>query len=279
MKNCSITILSDNIADENLESEHGFSLLLKTPNGSLLFDAGQDQVLFANAKKLNIDLSQINKFVLSHGHYDHCGGIAELLRITPELDIFMHPGATVKRYSCHPDKPVKDISMPDEIRESLAIHTLVHLIDSPYEILPKVWSTGEVPRNSAFEDTGGPFFLNVERQIADPIIDDLSLYIETPTGLVIVLGCCHSGLVNTVEHIQKVSGINTIKGIIGGMHLLHASEKRVERTCEKLSQWSPEFIIPCHCTGEAPAEIMRSRLGKKLKPGHAGLTVNFSMNW
>ena len=278
MKNCSITILSDNIADSNLESEHGFSLLLQTPNGSLLFDAGQDRVLFHNAQKLDIDLRRIDKFVLSHGHYDHCGGIAELLRINPALKVFMHPGATVKRYSCHPDKPVKEISMPEDIRKKLALHPAVFPITAPVEILAKVWATGEVPRRKSFEDTGGPFFLDVEKETPDPIIDDLSLWVETPSGLVILLGCCHSGLVNTVEHIQKVSGANKIAGIIGGMHLLHASAERIEKTCKKLAQWRPEFIMPCHCTGEVPTKIMHSRLGDRVTQGYAGMNMSFLLN-
>jgi 7,8-dihydropterin-6-yl-methyl-4-(beta-D-ribofuranosyl)aminobenzene 5'-phosphate synthase len=274
-ENISITIMVDNLSDSGLNTEHGLALLIQANGHSIVFDTGQGTALFANADAMNVDLKRPEMLVLSHGHYDHTGGIPELLRINPGIRIFNHPEAMVKRYSSHPDKPVKDISMPDAAVAALDNHprNLLRHITAPLEIFTGVWLTGEIPRIAPFEDVGGPFFLDNKGQFQDSIIDDMALWIETPVGLVIVLGCCHSGLVNTVEYIRKLSNGRRVHGIIGGMHLLHASNERLEKTCEKLQEWSPDFIIPCHCTGEAAVAFMISRLGKRVKPGSAGTTV------
>lgn len=274
-KNVSITIMADNLSDSGLNTEHGLALLIQANGYSIVFDTGQGTALFANADAMNVDLKRPEMLVLSHGHYDHTGGIPELLRINPGIRIFNHPEAMVKRYSCHPDKPVKDISMPDAAAAALDNHprNLLRHITSPLEILTGVWLTGEIPRIAPFEDVGGPFFLDNKGQFQDSIIDDMALWIETAAGLVIVLGCCHSGLVNTVEYIRELRGGSRVRGIIGGMHLLHTSSERLEQTCKKLQEWSPDFIIPCHCTGETAITAMISLLGERVKTGKAGMVL------
>lgn len=152
---------------------------------------------------------------------------------------------------------------------------LVKHVVAPLEIFKNVRLTGEIPRITSFEDVGGPFFLDAEGKQPDQIIDDMTLWITTSTGLVIILGCCHSGLVNTVEYIRKLCGDMRVRGIIGGMHLLNASNERLEKTCEKLLEWSPDFIMPCHCTGENAMAVMAARLGSRLMTGQAGMKLRF----
>ncbi len=275
-KCASITVLADNLAKEGLAAEHGLSFLIRMFGHSVLCDTGQGGTLFANAKALGVDLTQPELLVLSHGHYDHTGGLPELLRINPGLTVCCHPGIAMRHLCLHPGQPVKDISMPGPAQQALASLPAIQrrMTDRPLELLPGMFVTGEIPRQTSFEDTGGPFFLDPQGRVPDPIRDDLSVWIETPAGLVIVLGCCHSGLVNTVEFIRAASRIDRIRGIIGGMHLLHASEERLERTCEKLKEWSPEFVIPCHCTGEEAVAFMQSRVGACVRPGFAGMTFS-----
>jgi len=271
-----ITILVDNQAKDGLAAEHGFSILIRMSGRSVLCDTGQGGTLFANAEALGVDLTRPELLVLSHGHYDHTGGLPELLRINSGLKVCCHPGVSVQRFSLHAGQPVKDISMPDPARQALASLPAARrrMTGQPFELLPGLFATGEIPRRTPFEDTGGPFFLDPRGDAPDPIRDDLSVWIETPAGLVIVLGCCHSGLVNTVEYIRGVSRTGRVRGIVGGMHLLHAREERLEKTCEKLKEWSPEFVIPCHCTGEGAVAFMRSRVGECVRPGFAGMTFS-----
>jgi len=273
----SITVLIDNQVLDGLQAEHGLSFFIETTAGNIIFDAGQGGVLSDNAEFLNIDLLQSEFLVLSHGHYDHSGGVGDLLNLNPALKLFMHPDAMQKRYSCHHDCPVKDISMPEEVCRKIVGHPLVIPVTGPREIVPGIWLSGEIPRKTDFEDVGGPFFLDPESHTADPIIDDLSLYIETASGLVVVPGCCHSGIVNTVKYIREISGIEKVKGIIGGMHLLHASEARLTRTCEEIAEWNPDFVIPCHCSGDGAVKAMRERLREVVQQGYAGLVIRIPL--
>jgi 7,8-dihydropterin-6-yl-methyl-4-(beta-D-ribofuranosyl)aminobenzene 5'-phosphate synthase len=275
-ENISITIMDDNLSDCGLSTEHGLALLIQVNGHSIVFDTGQGTALMANADAMQINLALPEFLVMSHGHYDHTGGIPGLLRVNPDIKMFYHQAATVKRYSIHPGKLPRDIAMPDVVVAALDSHpgSLRRHVVNPVEICTGAWLTGEIPRITPFEDTGGPFFLDAEGKFPDQIIDDMALWIETATGLVIILGCCHSGLINTVEYIRKLSGGGRVRGIIGGMHLLHASAERLEKTCEKLQEWSPDFIIPCHCTGETAVAAMISKLAEHVKTGNAGMMLS-----
>lgn len=275
MNKAVIAIVADNVSDHGLTPEHGLSFLIQTECESIVFDIGQSETVFSNAAILGIDMAEPQMIVLSHGHYDHTGGIAELLRINPEMMVYYHPDATITRFSLHPGKPGKEISMPPTCRKALLHHPseLRHPGTEVRRIASGIGITGEIPRLTLFEDTGGPFFLDSIGNEPDRIRDDQALWLETPSGLVIVLGCCHSGLVNTVEYIRKTSRIQRVRGIIGGMHLLHASEARLAATAEKLREWAPEFIVPCHCTGDNAIDFMRSRLGGTVRTGYAGMKI------
>lgn len=270
-----ITVLVDNLAPEPLVPEYGFAALVASDAGEILFDTGQLDALVRNADVLGIDLKRPRMLVLSHGHYDHTGGLAELFKINPELTVFFHPGLSSGHYSCHPGKPVRNISMPEPSRRIFEAIPAARRRETiaPCELLPGIKITGEIPRLTAFEDPGGPFFCEFECCSADSIPDDLSLWIETPAGLVILAGCCHAGLVNTVETIRQASGIDRVRGIIGGLHLLNASPERLAATIAAIRAWKLEFLIPCHCTGENAVELMRAELGDIVQPGHADLSI------
>ena len=154
--------------------------------------------------------------------------------------------------------------MAEEVRQALcglpAERRIV--LDGPRYLRRGIGITGPVPRNSGFEDTGGPFYLGADKSQPDPITDDLSLWFETVDGLVILTGCCHSGLVNTVRHAQQVSGMTRIRGIIGGLHLLNASPERLDATLAFLHECAPDFLLPCHCTGAQVIERLQTEFGE-----------------
>jgi 7,8-dihydropterin-6-yl-methyl-4-(beta-D-ribofuranosyl)aminobenzene 5'-phosphate synthase len=148
------------------------------------------------------------------------------------------------------------------------------VLDVPRYLRPGIGITGPVPRNSTFEDTGGPFYLDPDKAQADPITDDLSLWFETSDGLVILTGCCHSGLVNTVRQAQRISGVTRIRGIIGGLHLLNAGPERLDATIAFLHECAPDFLLPCHCTGTQVIERLRSEFGDAVvRHGGAGEAI------
>ncbi len=272
-----ITLVVDNEAPPELVAEHGFAAWIDTGNECFLFDTGQGAALIPNAAALGIDLSRARALVLSHGHYDHSGAVRAFLDINPDAPVIYGHDATIGRFSCRPDEqPPRQIGMAEEVRQALcqlpAERRIV--LDVPRYLRPGIGITGPVPRNSTFEDTGGPFYLDPDKAQADPITDDLSLWFETSDGLVILTGCCHSGLVNTVRQAQRISGVTRIRGIIGGLHLLNAGPERLDATIAFLHECAPDFLLPCHCTGTQVIERLRSEFGDAVvRHGGAGEAI------
>ncbi|MDF7798658.1 MBL fold metallo-hydrolase [Pontiellaceae bacterium B1224] len=268
----SLEILVDNQATGGLVAEHGLSMLINVGGKKLLFDAGQNDALEQNTKALGVNLMHIDAFALSHGHYDHTGAVDFVLQENPEVAVYAHPKIFSQRFSIYPGKAPKEISMPAE--ERLIVGNLpdshLHWIREPKQITDNVWLTGPIPRFQTLEDTGGPFFIDPEGKIPDPIEDDMAMWIETPKGLLVVCGCCHSGLINTLNHIVAVSGQKRIWGIVGGLHLKNASKQRLETTANVLRTYNPELMVPCHCTGESAITYFKENLNSEIRTGYAG---------
>jgi 7,8-dihydropterin-6-yl-methyl-4-(beta-D-ribofuranosyl)aminobenzene 5'-phosphate synthase len=251
-KMVTLTVLIDNTAIEGLSSEHGLSFWIEYNNNRILFDTGQSDLVLQNAKKLNVDLARADAIVLSHGHYDHTGGLKAVLDETLDAMIYLHPNAPKVRYSCARGKAPRQVSMPLENCRALSGFVpkgKVIYTSEPLRIYPGVMVTGAIPRVMEYEDTGGTFYEDAEGTIADRITDDQALLIETPQGLVVILGCAHAGVVNTLRYAARLSGQNRIYAVIGGMHLLNASVERIERTIEVFGQYDVQKIGLAHCTG------------------------------
>lgn len=251
MAEIKITVLVDNRLESPLMAEHGFSLLLEGEGKRILFDTGQGEALFHNAELLGADLTGLDVVVLSHGHYDHGGNLAAVLSQNPEAVLVAHPNCTVPRYSIHEGAPVKSVALTGENRTAVVArdHRKVKWCFGPTEIIEGIWVTGEIPRKSSFEDTGGPFFLDSEGKRADLLPDDISLWIDNGDSLSVICGCCHSGIVNTLAYIKEVTG-KEIRSVTGGLHLLHADRIRMESTLAYLEKEKIRDVKPCHCSGD-----------------------------
>ncbi len=276
-KTVKITVLVDNEAPEGFAKEHGFSAWIETADGQrILFDTGQLGALLTNAEKLGIDLATADALVFSHGHYDHTGQLPAFLEQNKTAHIYSCPQLEIERYSCKIGTAPRFIGMPEasiKALESIS-QDRIHITSSPLYLTPGIAMTGPVPRSEAIEDTGGPFFLDDHRDTDDLITDDQSMWFETEKGLLILLGCCHAGLVNTVEYIKAMSGKDKIYGIIGGMHLVNADQNRLDFTLANMKRWNPDVLVPCHCTGQAATEFLLKTIGDAtVKPGHAGFVI------
>lgn len=271
-----IILVVENNTPEGLISEHGFSAWIEVGDMHFLFDTGQGSALQHNAHRLGIELGQAEALILSHGHYDHTGAIPAFLAENSSATVLYGKGANVRRFSCHPNQPPKPVGISDDV-----IYALNQLpperrieLDAPRYFAPGIGLTGPIPRLTLFEDTGGPFYLDENKKQPDLINDDLSLWFETTQGLVILTGCCHSGLINTVSYIRLITGIDRVHGIIGGLHLLNASIERLEATLRFLAEIQPDFLVPCHCTGTHVAELLLQKFGDAVvKPGGAGMKI------
>jgi 7,8-dihydropterin-6-yl-methyl-4-(beta-D-ribofuranosyl)aminobenzene 5'-phosphate synthase len=271
-----ITVLVDNKADDDLVAEHGLSIWVETEAGRILFDTGQGNALPANAKALGIHLDQADTLVLSHGHYDHTGGIPHVLKQSKKIEVYCHPSVVLPRYSIR-EGIVKPINMPQDVR--FILQTLrpsrVHWVSEMIALSEGIGLSGPVPRSTSYEDTGGPYYCDKTGHTADPIDDDLALWLRTGDGLVVIAGCCHAGLVNTLNHLRQVSGVPTIRAVIGGYHLLHASDHRIACTISALRSLAPRMLVPCHCTGDRAVHALEEAFGDLVQAGHAGMTLRF----
>ncbi len=269
-----LTVVVDNTAKEGLVSEHGYALHLEGPEGNILMDTGQKDALLPNMASLGIDPEKISTIVLSHGHYDHTGGVADILKHNRNIEVYLHAGVFQPRYSLDGEKPTI-VKMPLVAMESVMHHPDVrtHWLTRPVALTKNIGITGPISRENEYEDTGGSFYLDPEGHEIDTIKDDVAMWLHTPEGLVICVGCCHSGLVNTLNHIIARTGESRIAMIIGGLHLLHASSQRLEKTVEKLREFTIGRIIACHCSGENAVAYLNDNLDTEVSAGYAGLVI------
>ena len=270
-----ITVLMENqTPNEELVVEHGLSFHLQTGSKQILFDTGQSGVFLDNADKLEIDLGELTDVVLSHGHYDHTGGLKRLLSAHNNFTIHAHPDAVITRYSIRDAANPRMIGIPAGCLEVLQQHGFEETSDWT-TLANEIHITGAVPRVTSYEDTGGPFFLDADRVRPDPITDDQALCFEGSEGLIIVLGCAHAGVINTVRYCREKTGINKVHAIIGGFHLLNASPERMERTIEALKEIDAALLSPCHCTGDTQTEQLRHAFPDRFQACHCGSRFEF----
>ncbi|MEW5972268.1 MAG: MBL fold metallo-hydrolase [Pseudomonadota bacterium] len=272
LKHLDVTVLVENQpAGRGLLGEHGIAFHLRADGRDVLFDTGQGLTLLHNADALGIDLSALSAIVLSHGHYDHTGGLPKVLSRCGAVDIYLHPEALKPKFN----REGKDIGAPSAALTALGQARVLHTTEKSTEILPGLFVTGPIPRRNAFEDTGGPFYCDAHRHEEDLIPDDQALYALTPQGVVVILGCCHAGVVNTLEYVSELTGGRPIHAVIGGTHLLRAGEERLAHTAGLLETLDVQVLAPNHCTGLNAQCYLRGRFPDRFVEAPAGKRFTF----
>ena len=267
-----ITQLVENTAaGPGLLGEHGNAFFIEADDYCLLFDTGQGLSLKHNVSQLNLPFDRLESIVISHGHYDHMGGLLPALEITGPVDVFLHPDALKPKYN----QTGRDIGISEINTEQLESFTR-NIIETnePTEISSGIYVTGEIPRVHSEENTGGTFYNNPEMTHTDLLLDDQALYIETPQGIVVLLGCGHSGVINTLDYIKKISG-KPIQAVIGGMHLLNATDERLKFTAEALQKYQIPYLAPNHCTGINAICYFKQQMDKNIFASSTGTRHRF----
>ena len=264
-----INVLIENeTGSKNLTCEHGLSLLLTCEGKTLLFDTGASDAFLRNADAMGTDLDAVGAIVLSHGHHDHTGGLAHVLRYftqradrrgesvsSPMPEVMAHPDILLRRRHTKTEKePGKSIGLPEPTLALLQSYPLKLLKKTLY-LTENLLYLGEVPRKCP----GTQALLGeISRDGVyepDRILDDSALVYVNGKGksraLTVVAGCAHSGIINIIEHAKVITGLSRVHAVIGGMHMKDASEAVKERTLRYFAEQNIETLRGCHCTGNA----------------------------
>ena len=281
VKKVKLTVLvedSVNARKTNLTAKHGLSFFVEaiTSDGevSILMDTGpSSEALLHNIDAMGINLRRTEVVVLSHGHYDHVGGLIEILKRTGKrMPVVVHPKIF------NPKLKVKPFLMfrgaPYIASNAEKAGGVLLYAENPVTIAEGVMTTGEIERVLPLENVEGFWTIDDGRFVKDIMLDDQALIIDLEgKGLVVATGCAHSGVVNTVKHAKKVTGINKIYAVLGGFHLAGADDNRIEVTARELEKMNLRFIGPCHCTGSQAVKRLEETFGNRCKRLRTGDVV------
>jgi 7,8-dihydropterin-6-yl-methyl-4-(beta-D-ribofuranosyl)aminobenzene 5'-phosphate synthase len=272
-----ITLIENNPDDNNtLLSEHGLSIYIEVDEMKILFDTGKSGDFINNAEKLNVDLSNIDYLLLSHGHYDHSGGFKKLVdRIGNSFKLIIGKGFFNEKYKLMDNNTYRYNGNPfnkDFINKNNISLTCIN--EDIFYINEDIMIFFNFKRNNDFEIQNKLFRIKKnEDYILDDFSDEIVLAVKKDEGLIIILGCSHVGVVNILETIMKRIGL-PIYGIIGGSHLVEADEERVSKTIEFFKENNIKIIAMSHCTGEIAIEKLKNEFKDKFVYNNTGNIMN-----
>jgi len=314
-----VTILVDNQANlivkstdnivyftkKPLLAEHGFAALIDVNDGErrILWDAGiSRRALMENAARMEVDFTTIDAIVLSHGHGDHTGAVADVLDVvgrrnrerewpagtamadvdawldTQRLPIVLHPAALRELWGKDDEGKLHGPGLPPPTGTWEDLGAKIVCEEGPYRLADGFWTTGYVPRRS-FEHSGrgtSTYYRDGDVLRRHDTEDDQALILNVAgKGLVVVSGCAHAGIVNTVRHAQEITGVDRVHAVIGGFHLARCEPDELEQTIAAFKGWAPTLISPSHCTGFGPICRFAAEMPGPFVPGVVGVTYRF----
>ncbi len=269
------TIISENCVYHlpGAVAEHGLSIFMETDRGNYLLDTGQGKAIVNNALVLGIDLRTIKGIIMSHHHWDHTGGLGPVLDLKGAVDIYAHPDFFKESYSVT-GNTVRYIGVPYP-RPLLEAKGATFKFSAEFrQIEPGLWLTGEVPRRTDYElGDGKQMIKSGEGYVKDDLRDDQSVVVETEKGLFIILGCCHSGIINTLSYIMEKMGRRPIYAVIGGTHLGPVSDMQRDKSIAALKGFDIERLGVSHCTGQKTASLLAGEFGERFFFCNVGTVV------
>jgi len=264
IRDLKITTLAENMVATGCLGQWGLSFLLelvdaKGSNKRVIFDTGMHkQALLYNIRKLKVNLSNVDCVVLSHGHLDHTATTVELIEAAGGMKVYAHPHTFLPRSFKDKAGKRRQVGVPkgEQLEEIERAGGDILLSAQPKEVVPGVWTTGQIERVTSFEralplSEGEKLTIVVDgEEIDDQILDDQTLWMQVgKDGSLVITGCAHAGPVNTLLQVQRIGQLKQIHGLVGGTHLVGRSEEYLQQTIAGLKQFGLSLISPCHCTG------------------------------
>ncbi|MCI1966826.1 MAG: MBL fold metallo-hydrolase [Oscillospiraceae bacterium] len=271
-----MTILCNNyVRRARLLAEHGLSLWIEMNDQNILFDTGQTDVWLKNARTLGVEPESASAIILSHGHYDHCGGLSSFPFCNSKAKIYVSEQAFERKLARNDKGVYREIGMPWKPGETPESSGRVVHTKGVTEILSGVWTLGQIGSYHAFEPVQNCFFTEKNgEKVPDTMEDEQILVVRDGNGLAVFSGCSHRGIVNCLEHVRRCFPDIKIKFLAAGMHLSREKENRIKKTEEYLVQSELEVIVPLHCTGIPEASRLKMALGDRCILGQVGDRIN-----
>ena len=270
-----LVILVDNVAaSDQLAAEHGLAMLVSGPGRKVLFDAAATaEAMLANARTLGVDLATLDAAVISHGHYDHTGGLAAVVQHRPNLPIYVHSAAFDRRWSDHPGKPLKDISCPHSIERLYQSGAVFHSVSHPEPLENWLVVSGPIGGPKHGRDVfvvrkGGEL-------VVDGFEDEMCLLAKGQAGWAVLTGCCHRGLKNTLRSARFLAHDEPLCALVGGLHLADDDEAGTREAIDLITEYGIRDVYPCHCTQPKAIARLQQALGARVHPVSAGSRIIF----
>jgi 7,8-dihydropterin-6-yl-methyl-4-(beta-D-ribofuranosyl)aminobenzene 5'-phosphate synthase len=272
---CRLTILVDDEPGRGpTRAEHGLSIWIETGEIRILFDSGQGSAARDNARLLGVDVAKADAVAISHGHRDHTGGLPLILPDCPKARLFLHPDAMKPRYSRSTDGIARAIGYPHRAEELSAGRSgEIVWTRGATHISPSIFVTGEVPRLAPPEAPPARFFLDPECRVPDPFKDDQALIVDTDGGAIVILGCSHAGVWNTISYALDTSRSRRLRAVIGGMHLAEAPQGEIDQLADRIAKLGPTLVCPSHCSGQRAKEVLKRRFPQEYREGSTGAVL------
>lgn len=275
-----ITTLIENLPgmDKNLQFEHGFSVWIETEGKRVLFDTGQSGAFLKNAGVLGIDVSRADMVVLSHGHYDHTGGVPELMSLLKNrTPVYVGKEFFSLKYKLLEDGTWKYNGNPfEKVLLTGEGPAQVCCVNSEITRLSEsLYLFKNFARENEFETVNPKFFVKTENGYEQDLFqDEIALGINTEEGLVLVVGCSHVGIVNILEHVKKYCKL-PVAAVIGGTHLVEAGEHRLKETVKAFREHGVKTVAVSHCTGDAGMMLLQKEFPKGFVLNNTGNVMEF----
>lgn len=275
-----VTIVCENTAGiPGLLGEHGFSVLIEKGDERYLFDTGAGRSLPHNLEKLGKEIAGLQKVFLSHGHYDHTGGLQWVVEQVGAIEVVAHPALFTEHMRLDPENPgrkPKYIGCPAGREQLESLGASFNFMDHTEKVTPEVWFvTGLEPEPKKLPRDDRLVVPRSGGFVPDPLRDDASLLLETEQGPVLILGCAHLGILNILNHVKEQMGVQRLHGILGGTHLKYYGPEVIDQVAGKLDELGVDLVAVSHCTGIQATIELGKHFGDRFREGSAGSVLRF----